>query len=75
MPGIDTPRGYRLNAIRALAHAHDARSLDLTYRGREFPRDAVAFKLGGHGAELGHVHVDFMKIDERWVLKEIWLCR
>jgi hypothetical protein len=40
-----------------------------------FPPDAETFKLGGHGKELGHIHIDFCKVGARWQLEEIWMCR
>ncbi len=42
---------------------------------KEFPCDCVEFKLGGHQSELGHIHIDFAKRDDSWVIKSIWMCR
>lgn len=69
------PKTYRLRAIQELGRRHRAQSLRSLYAGREFPGDATQFKLGGHDAELGHVHVDFVRTDISWRLKEIWICR
>ena len=73
--GLPARRTYRLAAIGELRRQHGLRSLRSTYEHREFPVDADVFKLGGHGAELGHVHVDFARTGESWRLKEIWICR
>lgn len=45
------------------------------YGDQEFPRTRDEFKLGGHQSELGHVHIDFVKRDGAWTLKDIWNCR
>ena len=45
------------------------------YAGRKFPADADTFKLGGHGAELGHIHIDFKRTAKGWVIERIWMCR
>lgn len=66
---------YRLRAIQELGRRHGTQSLRSLYMGREFPADALQFKLGGHAAELGHVHIDFIRSDASWKLKEIWICR
>ena len=68
-------RDYRVRAIQGLAARHAERSLRSRYLGREFPSDASHFKLGGHGQELGHIHIDFLLSDTGWQLKEIWVCR
>lgn len=70
-----SPLNSRMWAIEALGKQHRSQSLRLLYAGREFPVEKEAFKLGGHGGELGHVHIDFLRIDAAWLLKEIWICR
>jgi len=35
--------------------------------------DVTEFKVGGQNE--GHIHIDFIKADGSWRLKEIWLCR
>lgn len=45
------------------------------YKKREFPDNKNKLKLGGHKAELGCVHIDFIKIDGKWYLEDIWNCR
>jgi len=73
--GVGSPRDHRLRAIEQLALRHAARDLRSRYRFRRFPWRARAFALGGHGKELGHVHVDFVKDASSWRLEEIWVCR
>ena len=41
----------------------------------EFPPDSDNFKLGGHQSELGHIHIDFKRLDRAWRLDRIWMCR
>jgi hypothetical protein len=72
---LPPPRSYRLHAIRELGRRHRSQSLRSLYAGREFPADLSEFKLGGHAAELGHVHIDFVRAGAAWNLKEIWMCR
>ena len=43
--------------------------------GREFPKDATTFKLGGHMKELGCCHIDFLKKGDSWKIVSIWQCR
>ncbi|MES2923265.1 MAG: hypothetical protein V4819_17040 [Verrucomicrobiota bacterium] len=45
------------------------------FEGREFPKDAVSFKLGGHHKELAHCHIDFVKEGDSWKIARIWQCR
>jgi len=45
------------------------------YAGRDFPKDQNRFKLGGHMAELGCVHIDFVNWDGGWRLWNISVCR
>ena len=45
------------------------------YADREFPQDGRSFKLGGHGRELGHIHIDFIKSETGCELQRIWMCR
>lgn len=73
--GLPSPRSYRLHAIRELGRRHGMQNLRSTYAGREFPSDRDEFKLGGHGAELGHTHIDFSRTGLAWKIKEIWMCR
>lgn len=62
-------------ALERLAEAHHEQDLRERYAGREFPRTACEFKLGGHDAELGHLHLDFRRTPEGWLLQKIWICR
>jgi hypothetical protein len=73
--GLPSARDYRLSAIEALASRHTGASLRSLYGRREFPDQATTFKLGGHDRELGHVHMDFVRAEVGWQLKEIWVCR
>jgi hypothetical protein len=47
----------------------------LRYKGRSFPENEKTFKLGGHDQELGHMHIDFLKHGDYWVIEKIWQCR
>lgn len=58
-----------------LKTAHQAKALRERYAKLEFPAQADTFKLGGHASELGHLHVDFVRVDGGWRLKDIWNCR
>jgi hypothetical protein len=65
----------RLRAIHLLKERHQQIRLDLLYEGKVFPSGATAYKLGGHGKELGHLHIDFRKVNGDWALEEIFVCR
>ncbi len=66
-------REYRVKAIKLLEARHKAADLRGRCQGQEFPNDVTEFKVGGHND--GHIHVDFVKADGSWCLKEIWICR
>jgi hypothetical protein len=75
VPGLPTRRQYRLRAIELLASVHREKPLRPFYAGRAFLLHESRFKLGGHGRELGHLHVDFLREGPGWRLEDIWLCR
>jgi hypothetical protein len=45
------------------------------FEGREFPKDATKFKLGGCCMELKHCHIDFEKAGYGWQVARIYYCR
>jgi hypothetical protein len=75
IPGLPMRREYRLREIALLADRHKRSSLRLLYAGRSFPSQDERFKLGGHGKELGHLHIDFVRSELGWQLENIWQCR
>lgn len=58
-----------------LKTAHKAKPLAERYSKLEFPAQGDTFKLGGHGSELGHLHVDFVRVNGKWQLQDIYQCR
>jgi hypothetical protein len=58
-----------------LQTAHKAKPLAQRFGKLEFPRQQDTFKLGGHDSEIGNLHVDFVRVDGQWRLKDIWNCR
>jgi len=68
----NAPKG---NVLKQLGIVHKKQPLPKLYAKRTFPAKGGAFKLGGHGKELGHIHVDFTKKDGDWVLQKIFVCR
>jgi hypothetical protein len=46
-----------------------------TYEKIEFPEDKDNFKIGGHMKELGCIHIDFVKIQGKWFIQDLWTCR
>ncbi len=76
--GGDRPQVYLTTHRRAfdmLRAAHGRTPLQSLYATRAFPKDQNTFKLGGHMSEIGHIHIDFVKIDGNWHLQDIWDCR
>lgn len=77
--GGHKPKGVYLAQHRTpfdmLQAAHQKESLLKRYARQEFPKDADTFKLGGHMSELGCLHVDFVKKNDKWFLADIWNCR
>ncbi len=47
----------------------------IRYKNNSFPENENFFKVGGHNKELGHIHMDFLKFEDNWIIKEIWQCR
>ena len=47
----------------------------IRYKDCSFPETGKTFKLGGHDKELGHMHIDFLKRGDDWVIQKIWQCR
>lgn len=64
-----------LRAIELLARFHAEKGLRSLYAGKAFPPKETRFKLGGHGRELGHLHIDFVRTGFSWQLANIWQCR
>ena len=58
-----------------LQKRNEDKKLAELYSEREFPQDQKVYKLGGHGKELGHIHIDFMKRGKTWSILKIWMCR
>jgi hypothetical protein len=54
---------------------HAAKPYDELIAGLSFPADANEYKVGGHGKEFGHLHIDFEKVGDKWCLKHISLCK
>jgi hypothetical protein len=65
----------KIESIKALDASLGEKKLATIFKGREFPKDAAIFKLGGHGKELGHCHIDFEKNGDSWRIARIWDCR
>lgn len=61
--------------LQRLRERHAATPLPQLYAGRRFPLLGRAFKLGGHDRELGHLHIDFARVESGWALERIWMCR
>lgn len=65
----------QLESIKKLDAELGKSTLAKVFAGREFPKDATTFKLGGHQKELGHCHIDFAKAGDAWHITRIWQCR
>ncbi len=70
----DTP-STKLASIKKLDADLGEAKLAKVFVGRDFPKDASTFKLGGHDKELGHCHIDFVKDGVSWQITRIWQCR
>ncbi len=65
----------RISYIKKLDADLGIGSLSQTFKGKVFPADKHIFKLGGHNKELGHCHIDFVKVKGGWQLARVWQCR
>ncbi len=59
----------------ALCAQHRNGCLRELYAGHTFPDQALGYHLGGHHAELGNVHIDFVRHPEGWAIQRIWACQ
>lgn len=66
---------FREFVFAQLQKRHEEIDLRSRYRQLHFPTGENRFKLGGHMAELGCIHIDFVKTDEGWLLDSITICR
>ena len=73
--GTKDSRQTQLIFVKTLDAGLKDRTLAKIFEGREFPKDATTFKLGGHDMELGHCHIEFSKKDGSWEIVRIWQCR
>jgi hypothetical protein len=44
------------------------------YGNPTFPTKRSTLKIGGHSAQLGHIHIDFIKTDNGWSLQNVASC-
>jgi len=58
-----------------LAAFNRSKGLMKSYGDKTFPEKALVFKLGGHGKQFQHLHIDFVKKGPKWLLADIWNCR
>jgi hypothetical protein len=65
----------RITYIKKLDDDFSDGSLSKIFRGRIFPADKHQMKLGGHNKELGHYHIDLVRVGSYWQLARIWQCR
>jgi hypothetical protein len=72
---IERPEFFAQWTFPALRKQYEIMDFRIRYQGWNFPTDIERFKLGGHDAELGHIHIDFIKRDKGWVIERIWQCR
>jgi len=61
--------------LKDLQRAHNKTPLRKLYADKSFPTNDTTFKLGGHMAELWCTHIDFLKTNDVWRLKAIWMCK
>jgi hypothetical protein len=72
---VKNPQPTRLAYVKQLDADLGESKLAKVFEGREFPKDATNFKLGGHRKELGCCHIDFVKDGGSWQIARIWQCR
>ena len=63
------------HAFERLKSQHAATPYEELTKGLSFPSNSTEFKVGGHGKQFGHIHIDFEKRGTKWYLKSIWDCR
>ncbi len=71
----ERPEHFAQATFPALRRQYQIMDFRIRYKGLAFPADVERFKLGGHDQELGHMHIDFIKRDNSWVIERIWQCR
>jgi hypothetical protein len=69
-----TKYGY-ISDVEYVRRLNNRYPLTKLYAGKEFPDDGTRFSLGGHGSELGHTTILFVKREGRWIISSISNCR
>ena len=64
-----------IHIVERLKALNEETILSKLYAHKSFPWFGSRFKLGGHGFEWGHIHIDFVRKDGAWYLNNIWQCR
>lgn len=72
---LDPRRKPSEDVLRDLQRVNAKTPLRKLYEDRSFPTNVLTFGLGGHMAELWCTHIEFIKTNEVWELKAIWMCR
>jgi hypothetical protein len=69
------PDYFQKFVFSQLQNRHRKLDLRRLYSERSFPKEQQTYKLGGHMQELGCIHIDFLKVEQGWVISDIWICR
>lgn len=69
------PANFPDYTFKNLKKLNKKKSLVEIYKDKIFPKGKKNFKLGGHMKELGCIHIDFIKKDDKWYIQDIWTCR
>ena len=72
---VEHPDHFIKFTFPTLLHKFQEIDFRTRYKDTLFPIEAERFKLGGHDKELGHIHIDFLKRGDAWVIEKIWCCR
>jgi hypothetical protein len=69
------PRYFSEWLFPKLTERHRELDFRTRYQDWTVPEDSRTFTLGGHDKELGHIHINFSKRANGWVLNEISACK
>jgi hypothetical protein len=72
---IEQTEYFTQRTFPVLRQQYQIMDFRIRYKDWAFPADTERFKLGGHDKELGHMHIDFIKRDNGWVIERIFQCR
>jgi len=69
------PYDFTQNVFSQLQAIHQEKNLRILYQEHRFPSNNEVFSIGGFDPDLWHIHIDFHKSEQGWMIRDIYLTR